>query len=96
MSITPILDEEGLLRVGSGSSAQALAAAIAHAIYDTRKVTLRAVGASAVNQAVKAIAIARGYVAPRGFNLACIPGFKSVNSNDGEITSIVLEVFVSS
>jgi stage V sporulation protein S len=85
---------EDFLRVGAGSSPQALASAIAHAIYDAHHVDVRAIGAGAVNQAVKAIAIARGYTAPRGFNLACSPGFKTVRSKDGEITSIVFNVFV--
>ena len=85
---------EDFLRVGAGSSPQLVASAIAHAIYDSHHVDVRAIGAGAVNQAVKAIAIARGYAAPRGFNLACSPGFKNVNSKDGEITSIVFNVFV--
>lgn len=104
MSTTPELDhtvatdsEDGLLRVGAGSNPQMLAAAIAHAIYDNRQVDIRAIGAGAVNQAVKAVAIARGYAAPRGFNLACSPGFATVKATDGsgqDITAMVLHVFV--
>jgi stage V sporulation protein S len=73
-----------------------LAAAIAHAIYDNHFVDIRAIGAGAVNQAVKAVAIARGYTGPRGFNIACSPGFANVKAadGDGEITAIVLHVFV--
>lgn len=84
--------EEKHLRVGGGSNPQSVASAIAHAIYDTRQVSLRAVGASAVNQAVKAIAIARGYVAPRGLDLTCKPGFTSIESRDGEISAIVFVI----
>lgn len=84
--------EESLLRVGGGSNPQSVASAIAHAIYDQRVVKLRAVGAGAVNQAVKAIAIARGYVAPRGFDLSCVPGFTTIDSKDGEISAIVFTV----
>jgi len=83
---------EDFLRVGAGSSPQAVAAAIAHAIYETRKVTLRAVGAGAVNQAVKSIAIARGFTAPRGYDLSCRPGFASIESRDGTISAIVFMV----
>ena len=82
------------LRVSAGGNAQALASAIAHAIYENRVAHLRAVGAGAVNQAVKAIAIARGYTAPRGMDLVCIPGFTSIKSHDGDISAVVFTVEV--
>jgi stage V sporulation protein S len=81
--------KEGYLRVSGSSNPQSVASAIAHAIYETNTVKLRAVGASAVNQAVKAIAIARGFVAPRGLDLTCVPGFASVVSHEGTISAIV-------
>jgi stage V sporulation protein S len=87
--------EEPFLRVSASSNAQSLASAIAHAIYDSRQVKLRAVGAGAVNQAVKAIAIARGYVAPRGLDLVDKPGFTTIDSRDGEISAIVFTVTAS-
>jgi stage V sporulation protein S len=86
--------EESFLRVGGGSNPQSVASAIAHAIYDTRQVKLRAVGASAVNQAVKAIAIARGYVAPRSMDLICKPGFTTIESHDGEISAMIFVITV--
>jgi len=87
--------EEDFLRVSASSSVQSLASAIAHAIYENNSVKLRAVGGGAVNQAVKAIAISRGYVAPRGLNLVCVPGFSSIESHDGTISAIVFTVFVN-
>lgn len=84
---------EDILRVSAGSNPQNVAAAIAHAIYDTRRVTLRAIGAGAVNQAVKAIAIARGYTAPRGIDLTCRPGFQTIKGRDNS-TDISSMVFV--
>lgn len=87
--------EEEFLRVSGGSNSQSVASAIAHAIYDSRQVKLRAVGAGAVNQAVKAIAIARGYVAPRGIDLVCVPGFTTIESRDGEISAILFNVIAS-
>jgi stage V sporulation protein S len=89
MSETP---ESPVLRVGAGSNPQSVASAIAHAIYESRACKLRAVGAGAVNQAVKAVAIARGYTAPRGIDLICIPGFASIDSREGQISAIVLTV----
>lgn len=80
------------LKVSAGSSPQSVASAIANTIYESKSCKLRAVGAGAVNQAVKAIAIARGYAAPRGHNLVCIPGFDTIESRDGSISAIVFTV----
>jgi stage V sporulation protein S len=84
--------EDQVLRVSAGSNPQAVASAIAHSIYETRACKIRAVGAGAINQAVKAIAIARGYTAPRGMDLICIPGFTSIESHDGQISAIIFDV----
>ena len=87
--------DEPFLRVSASSNPQSVASAIAHAIYDKHEVKLRAVGAGAVNQAVKAIAISRGYVAPRGLDLTCKPGFTTIQSRDGEISAIVFAITAS-
>lgn len=84
--------EEPVFRVSASSSPQTVASAIAHAVYDHKTVKLRAIGAGAINQAVKAIAISRGYVAPRGIDLWCVPGFATVESRDGEISAIVFTI----
>lgn len=93
-NLTPASEEE-FLRVSAGSNPQAVASAIAHAVYDNRHVKLRAVGAGAVNQAVKSIAIARGYAAPRGLDLTCKPGFTTIDSRDGQISAIIFTVTAS-
>lgn len=87
-------DETGLLRVAAGSNAQQLAAAVAHQVYAGHAPKLRAVGAGAVNQAVKALAIASGYVAPTGRILSFRPGFENIQSRDGQISSITFQVIV--
>lgn len=87
--------EDDILRVSASSSPQAVAQALSNAIYDNRRPILRAIGAGAVNQAVKACAIARGYVAPRGINLSFIPGFDTLTMNDGDVSAIVLHVVVT-
>jgi stage V sporulation protein S len=87
--------EENVLRVSAGSNPQAVASAIAHSIYESKNCKVRAVGAGAVNQAVKAIAIARGYTAPRGLDLVCVPGFASIESHDGTISAIVFSVIAN-
>jgi stage V sporulation protein S len=90
-----VSSEDQVLRVSASSNPQSVASAIAHAIYDKHEVKMRAVGAGAVNQAVKAMAIARGYVAPRGLDLVCKPGFTTIESRDGEISAIVFAITAS-
>lgn len=86
---------EVLLKVKSSSSAANLAAAIANNVYDGHLVTLRAIGAAAVNQSMKAIAIAQSYVGPRGKVLACRPGFTTVTMADGDISAMTFLILVS-
>lgn len=91
----PEINEDEYLRVGGGSNPQSVASAIAHALYENKEVKLRAIGASSVNQMVKACAIARGYVAPRGMDLTCRPGFTTVQSRDGEISAMIMHVIAN-
>jgi stage V sporulation protein S len=88
-------DNEAILRVKGTASVPPLASAISHAVYDGKTVTLRAIGASAISQAVKAAAVARGYVAPRGIDLMLIPGFTTVSMDDGDVTAITLRIVSS-
>ena len=83
---------EQVLRASASSNPQSLASAIAHSLYESKECRVRAVGAGAVNQAVKAIAIARGYVAVKAMDLTCIPGFASIESHDGKISAIVFAI----
>jgi stage V sporulation protein S len=83
---------ETILRVKGSSSASALAAAIAHGVYGNKNVVLRAIGAGAVNQAVKGIAIAQSYVGARGLIISCRPGFTDVMMPDGKVTAILLRI----
>jgi stage V sporulation protein S len=85
---------EVTLRVRSSSSAASTASAISHAVYDGKRVTLRAIGAGAVNQALKAIAIANSFVAPRGIVLDCRPGFTTVEMPEGPISALLLRILV--
>lgn len=63
------------LKVSSKSSPASVAGAVAGLIKDGNPVRIQSIGAGAVNQAVKAIAIARGYLAPSGIDLVCVPSF---------------------
>lgn len=80
------------LRVSAKTNPNSLAGAIAGAIRKDSKTEVQAIGAGALNQAIKALAIARGFVAPAGINLICIPGFQDVKIGDEERTAIKLLV----
>jgi len=77
-----------LLKVAADSKPKAVAGALAAVLREKGSVELQAVGAGAVNQAVKAIAIARGYVAPNGMDLIAIPAFTKVEIEGEERTAI--------
>jgi len=81
-----------VLKVSSKSNPNAVAGALAGAIREKGIAEVQAVGAGAVNQAIKAIAIARGYVAPSGIDLVCIPAFTDINIDGEERTAIRLVV----
>ena len=80
------------LKVSAQSKTKALAGALAAVVRSEGVVELQAIGAGAVNQAIKAIAVARGYVAPNGINLIVIPSFVEITVNDEERTAIKFTV----
>lgn len=77
-----------ILKVSSKSNPNSVAGAIAALLREGKEVDLHAIGAGAVNQAVKAIIITRSFVAAYGINLSCIPAFASVEVDDEERTGI--------
>ncbi|MCI8623033.1 MAG: stage V sporulation protein S [Provencibacterium sp.] len=81
-----------VLKVSARSVPNSVAGAIAGVIREKGAVEVQAVGAGAANQAVKAVAIARGYLAPSGIDLICIPAFVNVVIDDEERTAIKLIV----
>ncbi len=81
-----------ILKVSANSSPKAVAGALAAVIRAQGAVELQAVGAGAINQTVKAVAICRGYVAPNGINLVMIPAFVEILINDEERTAIRFRV----
>lgn len=81
-----------ILKVSAKSNPNSVAGALANVIRDQGSAEIQVIGAGALNQAVKAIAIARGYVAPTGINLVCIPAFTDINIDGEERTAIKLIV----
>jgi stage V sporulation protein S len=77
-----------VLKVSAASKPKAVAGALAAVLREKGAAELQAVGAGAVNQAVKAIAIARGFVAPNGIDLICVPAFSEIDIEGQERTAI--------
>lgn len=81
-----------ILKVSSKSNPNLVAGALVNILKVDKKAEIHSIGAGALNQAVKAIAIARGFVAPSGKNLICIPAFTDIIIDGEERTAIKLIV----
>ena len=80
------------LKVGTKSNPNSVAGALANVFREKGSLEIQAIGAGAINQAVKAVAIARGFVAPAGVDLVCIPAFAEVEVEGEDRTGIKLIV----
>lgn len=81
-----------VLKVSSKSNPNSVAGALAGVLREKEKAEIQVIGAGALNQAVKAIAIARGFVAPSGFDLICVPAFTDIKINGEDRTGLKLLV----
>ena len=80
------------LKVSTRSNPNAVAGAMAGVVRSDGGVLVQVVGAGALNQAVKAVAIARGYVASGGIDLVCVPTFAEVQIDGETRTAIRLRI----
>ena len=81
-----------ILKVSAKSNPNSVAGALAGVLREHGRAEMQAIGAGALNQAIKAIAIARGFVAPSGMDLICIPAFIEIEIEGGQRTAIKLLV----
>lgn len=81
-----------VLKVSSKSNPNSVAGALAGVLRENGGAEIQAIGAGAINQAIKAVAIARGFVAPSGIDLVCIPAFTDIDIEGEERTAIKLIV----
>ena len=81
-----------VLKVSAKSNPNSVAGALAGVLRERGGAEIQAIGAGALNQAVKAVAIARGFVAPSGVDLICIPAFTDIIIDGEERTAIKLIV----
>lgn len=77
-----------ILKVASQSNPKSVAGALTVVLRENGRAELQAVGAGAVNQAVKAIAITRGFIAPNGIDLISVPAFVEIAIDGEERTAI--------
>ena len=81
-----------IIKVSARSRSTAVAGAIAGVMRERQHAEVQAIGASAVNQAVKAVAIARGYLVQDGIDIVCIPAFVEVEIEGQERTAVKLTI----
>ncbi len=82
----------GVLKVSAKSNPNSVAGALAAVLREREAAELQAVGAGAINQAIKAVAIARTYLKASNFELSCVPSFIDVEIMGNERTGISLAV----
>jgi stage V sporulation protein S len=81
-----------IIKVSAKSRSTAVAGAIAGVIREIGRAEVQAIGAGAVNQAIKAVAIARGYLAQEDIDIVCSPAFTEVDIEGQERTAIKMVV----
>lgn len=77
-----------VIKVSAQSRTSSVAGAVAGIVREHGRATVQAIGAGAVNQAVKAMAIARGYLLLDGINVVIIPSFSDVDIDGAERTAV--------
>ncbi len=79
-----------VIKVSAHSRSTSVAGAIAGVVRETGRAEVQAIGAGAVNQAIKAAAIARTYLAQDGIEIICLPEFVEIQIDDQERTAVKL------
>ena len=79
-----------VLKVSSKSNPNSVAGALAGVLREKESAEIQAIGAGALNQAIKSVAIARGFVAPSGMDLVCVPAFTDIEIDGEQKTAIKL------
>lgn len=81
-----------ILKVSSRSRPSAVAGAIAGVVREAGRAEVQAIGAGAVNQAVKAAAIARDYLRETNIEAVCLPGLVDLTIDDADRTAVRLVI----
>lgn len=81
-----------MLKVSSKSDAKSVAGAIANIMRESSLLDVQTIGAGALNQAIKSIIIAKGYLSLSGIDLAVVPSFSDISIGDDKVTAIKLTI----
>ena len=84
--------KKNIFRATSRTNPNQLAGAIAIAMKEVDCVEIQAVGAGAVNQSIKGVAVARGFLIPTGIEIKCVPSFKVIEIDGETRTAIILQI----
>jgi stage V sporulation protein S len=87
-----VFNVKEIIKVSSKSAPGSVAGAIAAILREGKQIEVQVIGAGVLNQAVKAIAVAKGYVAPVGITLHCEPSFVDLEINGSKRTGIKLSL----
>ena len=80
------------LKVSSKTNPSSLAGAIASLLKEGKTINVKTIGAGALNQAMKGITIARGFVIVQGIDINCVPSFYSTEIDGEEISAIMISL----
>ena len=83
------------IKVSSKSNPNSVAGAMANIFKEKNTINIQVIGAGALNQLVKSIIICKGYLAPLGKNLVCVPSFTDISINNCVKTGIVMNIKIS-
>lgn len=92
MASEETLNEKHIIKVSAKTSPKSAAGSLATVLSEFGHAEMIAIGAASVNQAVKAIAIARGFVAPAGIDLVCVPAFETTKIEGNEKTRMRFKI----
>ena len=81
-----------ILKVSSKSNPNLVAGALVNILKSDKRAEIHSIGAGALNQAIKAVAVARGYLTPSGQDLVAVPSFLEVEIDEKIKTAIKLEI----
>ncbi|MFT5194720.1 MAG: stage V sporulation protein S [Cellvibrionaceae bacterium] len=81
-----------IIKVSAKSRTASVAGAIAGVIREHGRAEVQAIGAGAVNQAIKAVAIANGYLKEEGTSIVCVPEFVDIEIDGQERTALRMQV----
>lgn len=84
-----------IIKVSSKSNPNSVASAISNIIKKDNMIDVQVVGAGALNQLVKAIIICRGYLAPLGISIVCVPSFVNLQINESVKTGIRMQIYTT-